>query len=254
MSRRILLLTLLVAGPGIALVAIAAQPPAPPVSSFAPADDLVGQVDFYIQRTEETLAKKSDFDDAAIARLKKDANTLTVLALVLGMHDTQNRVQPAAAELLGASQQLAKSTDYAAAVATFDRVKQAAAGKAGPAAADLKWEKVASLGQLMKQVPMINAALKRGVTAERFETLKPQSAGHAAVLAAIAQAVYADTHEVKNPADMDKWYRYCDEMRDAAGAVNAAIHAGDQATTTKAMSRLAASCEACHATFRKDAN
>ena len=38
----------------------------------------------------------------------------------------------------------------------------------------------------------------------------------------------------------------------AAGAVNADIHADDLDATTKAMSRLAASCETCHAVFRKE--
>ena len=59
---------------------------------------------------------------------------------------------------------------------------------------------------------------------------------------------------VKNPADMQQWYQFCAEMRDAAGAVNPAIHAGDQPAATDAMTRLAKSCEICHAVFRKDEN
>jgi cytochrome c556 len=41
-------------------------------------------------------------------------------------------------------------------------------------------------------------------------------------------------------------------MRTAAGAVNSAIHAQDETTTTTAMSHLAASCEICHKVFRKE--
>ena len=62
----------------------------------------------------------------------------------------------------------------------------------------------------------------------------------------------ADTTAVKNPADYEKWYHDCAEMRDAAGSVNAAIHADDQSATAAAMSRLAKSCETCHAVFRKE--
>jgi cytochrome c556 len=72
-------------------------------------------------------------------------------------------------------------------------------------------------------------------------------------LAAIAQTVMADTHLIKNRGDDEKWYQYCAEMRDAAGAVNAAIHADDQPATTAAMLRLTKSCETCHAEFRKSA-
>ena len=66
------------------------SPPAPPpASTFAPADDLLNQVDYYVRHIEETLADKNEFDDAARLRLKKDGNTLAVLFLTLGMHDEQ---------------------------------------------------------------------------------------------------------------------------------------------------------------------
>ena len=87
---------------------------------------------------------------------------------------------------------------------------------------------------------------------EHFKQVQQQSAGNSAALAAIAQTALADTHEVKKPADLDKWYQYCAEMRDAAGAVNAAVHAGDQQKATEEMVGLTKSCENCHAVFRKE--
>jgi cytochrome c556 len=127
-------------------------------------------------------------------------------------------------------------------------------GASGSSEGSVRWEKVASLVQLMKQVPSINSALKRGVDAdaERFKQLQQQAARNSAALAAIAQTVMADTHELKNPADIGKWYRYCADMRDAAGGVNAAVHAGNQEAATAAMTRLAKSCESCHEVFRKE--
>lgn len=263
MNRRhivpgLMLIGLLAAVAGRALVAAEADakkaPEPPKASTYAPAEDLCAQVDFYVKRTEGTLADPNDFDDAAKTRLKKDANTLVALALTIGLHDEDSPIKPAAASLMKASQELAKATDYEAAKSAFDRVKKAAAGEPSPGASndDLKWEKVASLGQLMKQVPTINSALKRGLTPARFESQKAQSAAAAATLAAIAQSVMADTHEVKNPADLDKWFECCGEMRSAAGDANAAIRKGDKAATTAAMARLAKSCESCHAVFRKE--
>ena len=78
-------------------------PSVPLVSSFAPADDLLDQFDFYTKRIEEGLASKSDFDDAAKSRLKKDANTLAALSLMLGMHDADHRFKASAGELLKAA-------------------------------------------------------------------------------------------------------------------------------------------------------
>lgn len=229
-------------------------PTPPPASQFAPADDLTAQVDYYIKRVGETLANKDQFDDTAKAKIKKDGNTLAVLGLLLGLHDQDNRVKPQAGDLIQAAQALAKAADFDAASNAFGNVKKAASGEgAASNPVPSQWKKVASLGQLMKQVTAINAALKRGVTTpKRLEQLKDESAGHAVTLAAIAQASMYDTHEVKNPADMDKWYEYCAQMRDAAGQVNAAVRAGDHAKTTAAMLSLANSCETCHKVFRKE--
>jgi hypothetical protein len=240
---------------GICLaVALAADPPAPPAAStYAPTEDLTAQIDFYVKHVDEVLENKAEFDDAAVTRVKKDANTITALALVLGMHDATSNLKTAAPALVAASQKLAKSKDFDGATAAMAEVKGAMEGKGDAGGEPLKWGRVASMSQLMKQVPSVNSALKRGLTPQRFKQLQTQSAGQSATLAAIAQAVMADTHEVKNPADIDKWYQYCAEMRDAAGAVNAAIHANDLAATAGGMSRLAQSCESCHAVFRKEA-
>ena len=78
-----------------------------------------------------------------------------------------------------------------------------------------------------------------------------KAAGYAAALAVIGQAAMADTHEVKNPADLEKWYQFCAEMRDAAGAVGNGVRAQDFAATTAAMKRLSQNCDDCHAVFRK---
>src|SRR5262249_27916579 len=159
----------------------------------APADDLIGQVELYLKRSEESLASSDAFDEAAQSRLKKDANTLAALALVLGMDDGENPMKRSARVLVAAVQKMAAATDYSAAKEAYDAAKKAASGESSnPDDKPLKWEKVASLDQLMKQVPAINAALKRSITPQRFDSMKSQSAGQSAALAAIAQSVMAD--------------------------------------------------------------
>ena len=100
----------------------------------------------------------------------------------------------------------------------------------------------------MKQVTFVNNRLRRNM--RRFDDRKDDNARDAALLAAIAQACNYDTHEVKDPAEIDKWYQLCGEMRDAAGDLNAQIHAGDKAAAETALANLGKSCEVCHQTFR----
>ncbi len=179
---------------------------------------------------------------------------MVALFLTLGMHDTKTPMSDRAADLVALTQNLAAAKDYDSAKKTLAAIRETMTGNAAPPGKPrpLNWEKAASLEQLMKQVPSINSALKRSVTAERFAKMHSQSAAQSATLAAIAQTVMADTSAVKNPKDLDKWYAACAEMRDAAGAVNVAVHAENLDATSKAMAKLAASCETCHAVFRNE--
>ena len=237
------------------------NPTRPPASSYAPAEDLINQVDFYIGRIEETLAKKEDFDDAAKSRLKKDANTLAALVSVLLTHDSESRFSHKD-DLYGAyyrSARLAVAADYDAAIDEFTILKKTLTVEDGTSPGGVKPNELrtVSVAQVMKQVPSINAALKRGVNgdAERFQKLKQQSAGQSATLAAIAQTIqYNDRGHGINLSNQKLWHQDCAEMRDAAGAVNKAIHADDQPAAITGMTRLAKSCETCHAVFRKDKN
>src|SRR5205823_1973274 len=152
--------------------------------------------------------------------------------------------------LLKAAQALAAAGENVErAQVALAEIKAARGGAADPQAT-AKWEKVASLSALMKQVPLVHAGLKRGVEGNRLARQAAQSAGQSAALAAIAQTSLWDTEHVKQPADVEKWRQLCAEMRDAAGDVNSAVHAQDQRLVTAGMKRLSQSCDACHAEFR----
>jgi hypothetical protein len=104
----------------------------------------------------------------------------------------------------------------------------------------------------MKQVTFVYNRLKRGMQPNRFDQLADDSARYAAILAVIGQVTNFDTHEVKDPAELPEWYRYCGEMRDAAGEVGAAIHARQLDAAVAGMKKLETSCTGCHQVFRKD--
>lgn len=244
---------LLAAAFGLPVAAlIGAQPAGVPVSKFAPVTDLLHQVDFFIGRTADSLADPLDFDEAKQSRALKDANTLSALGLLLAMHDQDFPEKPGMPALIASAQALAEAQ------ADAQRAKQALAGlqaaRAGkPADAPAaEWKKVASLKALMKQVPLVHTGLKRGVEPSRLARQKVQSAGQAATLAAIAQASALDTEWLKSPEEIAQWTKYCVQMRDAAGEVNAGVQALDQARVAAAMKQMTQSCDDCHAQFRHE--
>jgi hypothetical protein len=223
---------------------------APKVSTFAPAEDLSRQADKFIETMKNTVVSLEEFNDSE-GKVVRDANTLVVIVLALGLHDQDNKYKAGAGALMKAAQDVAATKDYASAktaVAALEKVA-AAGGKAG---ADLKWEKTASLPDLMKQIPMVNTKLKQFVKGTSFKKKAKDTAGHSAVIAAIAQGTIADTSATKDAEQVKLWRKFSIAMRDDAGEVNAAIHKGDQPATEKAMTKLNQSCEDCHKVFKPD--
>ncbi len=233
-------------------VASAAGMPAPPkVSTFAPAADLARQAEWYVRKLEKSTADEAAYKDSADS-MGRDANTLAVIALVLGLNDQESSFKANAAAVMKAAQGLAATKDYSSAQKAVAALKEAVAGKA-KTEATLKWEKVASLPELMKQVPIINTKLKRNIKGAKFKSKAKDTEGYTAVLAAIAQAAMADTSQTRNPEQVKQWYDWSAKARDYAGAVNAAIHAGHKSAAEDAMKKMAQNCDDCHAVFHPGA-
>jgi hypothetical protein len=248
----VLLVVVLAVAVGNACAAPAPEPPkSPPASQFAPADDLVGQVEYYLGRLDEAVANEADYKEY-VERIAKDADTLAVIALTLGLHDTDNPYKTAAPAMIEATTQLAAAKDYASAKAAVDAVKKAAAEKTA-AAAPLQWQKVATLKQIMLAVPVINTQLKRNVRLRRPKTDGPKAAGRSAALAAIAQASLYHSGETEKPQLADQWFKHCIQMREAAAEVNGAAHKTDKAAAREALAKLAKSCDDCHTVFHQAA-
>lgn len=221
------------------------------VSSFAPAEDLAAQLVEYLESLEKSVASEQEYADSA-AKVSKEANTVIVLAQALGLHDQDNEYKARSGALLEAAKKMAATTSLAEAQEALKALKAAAAGEAtAPAVA--AWEAHASLERLMEQVPLVNTKLKRLTQSTRFQSKAKDSAGCAAVIAAIGHASLVDTSEADTPDKIQQWQGFCVQMRDAAGAVGAAIRAQDQAAATAAMAKLAKSCDDCHAVFHVEA-
>jgi hypothetical protein len=226
-------------------------PAAPKVSTFAPAEDLAKQVDRYLKELDDCVAAEGDYKDNE-SKIAQDSNTLIVLALALGLHDQANKYQASAGAIMKAAQAVATTKDYASAKKAVADL-QKAAESSDAAKAELKWEKVAALPELMKQVPVVNTKLKMNLKPEKFKKKAKDAAGYSAVLAVIAQGTVADTSAAKGADQVKKWYEFSALARDHAGALNAAIHKGDAKAAEQELTKVAQNCDDCHAIFHPEA-
>lgn len=227
---------------------VVGAPPEPPrMSTVVPAGELVEQVRLFVKDFETWLATPEQYA-ANADKLRKEAHTVVMLAQVLALHDDAHELKASAPALLRAALPLARAKDYEAARKALPAVSAALSGSA-PAGEGVKWEKIASLGQVMEQISTLNTKLRTNM--RRFEQKAAENARYAAVLAAVGQAIVFDTHEVKQPEKMDQWYAMSIEMRDAASELAGKLRATDKAGATAALGRMQKSCDACHEVFHQ---
>jgi hypothetical protein len=242
---------------GVALVALSvttlaiSADPAPPAkpSTYAPAKDLIDQVNTFLEKIEQDLEDKDAYEKEVQERVLKDANTVAVLGAVLGTHDEKHDLAAGAPALVVAAKDIAKNAkDHAKASEALKKAQAALEIKSGGGKVGL--EGAGDLGQLMKQVPIVNNGLRQGVTGNRFARQKDKLAATATTLAAIAEVSSHDTSYVTDDKDKPAWQKICFEMRDASAAVAKATRAGDQDAAKKELDRLVKTCDDCHHKFR----
>lgn len=221
----------------------------PAVSSYAPLTDLVAQLKYYIDRMSADLSDEDGFGEDQVGRLEKNASTVAVLALMLGMHDQENPPKKSASHVIELSLQLAEQAgDFEEAKETLALLK--AAIEEGDEGEELEWEPVGDLMLLMQQVPVVNNTLRRGVTSRRFMRSIDQTAGHAVTLAAIGQVSMLNLDYCGDEEEEKEWQQLCVDMRDAAAEVYRAVRKKDQKAAKVSMEKIVTSCDDCHEKFR----
>ena len=226
----------------------AEEKPAVKVSEYAPLEDLVAAQKYFLAQVEDSLGSKEDYAEDTQERVKKNALVLAIVSMNLNLHDTASQAQTTAAAMVPLAIELAGSVkEYEKAKAVHERLVKATVPSENES--QKFWGMIRGQGAIMKKTNELNAAIKRNLTPARFEkqteTLKQQTA----TMAAIGQATLLDTHEVKNPADLQAYEKYAVEFRTAAAELNKAIHAADQAEALKAFARMDRSCHTCHQKF-----
>lgn len=223
--------------------------PAVPVSAYAPREDIDHQIEYFTKRIQNNLKNENEYDSDRQQQVEQDASTLAVLCLMLVHHDQPGKLYQGTAALLKASQHLSGTAgtydEARAALTAFREIPNVPHDDV-----HVTSETVAELSVLMKQVPIVNNVLRRGVNGRRFKRSMEKNAGLAATLAALAQASAWDTLYCENAEEEVLWCQMCEELRDSAAEVNAAVRALDQAAAKHAMKRIVVSCDRCHHRFR----
>lgn len=218
------------------------------LSTISPVADLVAEVEAKIKDLEALVA-----DDATYTKNKKKgvpqgAGVLAMLAQGIALHDEESALKKSANDLREAALSITKAASFDDAKKALDAAKAAAAGTAGSAAAKEDWEHLIDLDSVMAEISARNGKIRR--TLRKLPDDVNAASRDASVLALLAVVTGADTHEVKDKADIEKWQKYSTDMQVQMTALSAAIKAKDLDKAKEAFSTGGKACNACHTEIR----
>ena len=237
----------------------------PKFSTIASAEDLAAEVKILIADLDKAVVDEDEYKGQVEGRFIRDGNTITLVAIALGLHDQDSPLKPHAKAIAGAARKLAHTKDFAATKQTSEDLKvcfattkqaiedlKAAVDGQGAGSGELKWAKVAALEGLMKdEVPHIfEKNLKDSL--RHFKKRAGGVSANAATVALIAENANLYVADTKKPTEGKKWLEFAAQMRSAASEVAAKAHAGDETGAKAAMEKLNQSCHDCHAVFNPE--
>ncbi len=218
-------------------------------STYAPAKALEAQVAETLERIHDDLKEDDEYGSSQVKRVTKDAQTIAVVAMVMGHHDETNAWKGKAGLVMKAALELSdRADDGEAARKALAKLDQALESKGN--AEPLAWQPVGDIDQLMHQVPVLNTRLRGAV--RRLSRSQDKATRIAATLAAIAQVSMFDDTYCADDEDQAKWIAYCARMREAAHHCFQVAQQGDQDAAKEALKQLTRSCDDCHDTFREE--
>ena len=217
------------------------------VAEVAPVDDLVAEAHAQLERLGGFLESDESYADATDA-VKQAGGVLACLGQALSEHDQRKTSEASGPHLRDAGLAIRKSKSRGDAQAASDAAKKALAGEAeGEAAAEYPWEKLIGMHAMMEEINSRNSKLRRALRRLR----KPEEESlHANTIAVLTVAMIADTHEVKNAADIPRWTKMAVEYQQLSTQLAAAVKAEDADMAKVLFAKANETCTACHDVFR----
>uniref|UniRef100_A0A7C4QSI7 Cytochrome c n=1 Tax=Schlesneria paludicola TaxID=360056 RepID=A0A7C4QSI7_9PLAN len=217
-----------------------------PLDKVAPADDLAAEA---VAKGQELLGwvESADAYQEHADKVRQTASLLAVLGQALAEHPQGSALKAAGPSLRQAAIAIARSKTHDEAKAAVPHLRAALGGQAtGDLPVDYDWAKLASMHPAMEEMNQRASQLRRLLRRPK----DPQAdSRHATAIALLAVAAYADTHEVKNPADTPRWQEMAAALQKHMSASAQAIKARQTAEANREFLAGMETCNKCHEVF-----
>lgn len=219
------------------------------VAEIASVADLVAEINAKVELLGQQVASKEAFEKTVEKKeINQAAGVVACMAQAIVEHPDKAQAKFHAADLRDAAVMLRAAKTFEDATKLFASVKEAHAGKsAGSAKPEAEWNKLTSQGRMMEEINSRSATIRRGL--RRLQN-PDETARDCATLAILALAMEADTHEVKDPAQLPLWKELSIQYRTEMLAMAKAVRAKDTAKATTHFTAANQACNNCHEKIR----
>ncbi len=245
MLRLLATLSVLIATAAV-FVPLLAEAPVP-IMDVVPLDDLVFEVNARIVEVEESLASEESYEDLKEDDVRRAFGVLACLGQAIAEHADAAQTVIAGAALRDAALSFSLQSSYDAAKESLQGLQTAQAGKAGDATLEYDWSQLINMHPMMEEIEVRSSKLVRIIRRPRG---KPEETSHSSTIAVLTLAMMADTHEVKDQADVPAWKEMSAEYQQLMTGLSTAIRKKDRSAAGKLLTQATESCERCHKKFR----
>ena len=216
------------------------------VSKAVPVDVLTAEAKAKVAELNELLMDEKTYEETEKNTISQVTGTIACLAQAIAEHADGKESGIAAPALRDAALKMRKPKSFADSKSAARDIEAAMLGRGG-GEKDYAWNKLINMHRMMEEMNARNSKIRRVI---RRPSDPVTDSGHAATLTVLGIAMLADTHEVKNDADLPEWKSMSTDFTSNMSALAKAIRDGDKDKATELYTKGTKSCGACHKKFR----
>ena len=219
-----------------------------PVETVAPLDDVVFEIGAQIESLGEALEDQNGYEDNREYEIRQSFGLLACLGQALAEHNDAGKTKIQGAALRDAALKFRPKSTLAEAKSALEQIKEAQAGEShAEANTEHDWNKLVNMHPMMEEINARNSAILKVLRRPRGN---PEEPAHATTWVVLGLAMKADTHEVKDDADLPTWHKHSDAFIEASRQLAEAIRAKDKTAGREWFDKANESCDACHEVFQ----
>lgn len=218
------------------------------LDALGPAAALVAEAMDKGDEIGKSLASQQAYDET-VHVLKPSASLLAVIGQALAEHPDDSPLKKSGPSIRSASMVIARAKTYAEAHAAWPKLEAALKGTPAEGdAVEFDWAKITKMHPIMEEMSGRGAKFRRLL---RRPKDPQEDSRHLLAISVAAISTYADTHEVKNPADLPQWREWATELHTQMAKAAEAVRNKETDKARDFFNAGMDTCMKCHEKFNQ---